>query len=441
MMASLGTDPGLIGVRDMISRLFQPETDGPTEAAVAALFEPCRIGQVAIGNRFVRAGTAEGMVDRRNFASRDLARLVGELARLGVGLIVTGHMFVDRRGQYENDQTAIDTDEAIGPLEAVAAAVHRHGGKIFAQLAHAGSQSVVAGNRPIAPSAVPNVMTGREVPAATSGEIEAAIDAFGAAARRAVAAGFDGVHLHGANGYLLSQFASPLTNRREDDWGGSPEARDRFAIAVTRRIRAELSATHALSVKLGFVDMMDGGLRLDESIRRAKLLEAAGADAFEVSCNLMNSYADNIVPYVAVGPRRAVADLLPHRLFRAPAGEAYYRWIARKLHPAIQVPLVLGGGIRSVSTMADIVSSGDADFIALARPFIRQPDLVRRIEHGLRRRVDCTSCNICIMHSGHHPLQCWRSPRDQLIRHTFMRAAGEFRGGSGQKPRTHSTEA
>jgi 2,4-dienoyl-CoA reductase-like NADH-dependent reductase (Old Yellow Enzyme family) len=412
-------------------------------AAVEVLFEPCRIGQVAIGNRFVRAGTAEGMVDRRNLATGDLARMLGELARLGVGLIVTGHMFVDRRGQYADDQTAIDTDEAIGALEAVVAAVHRHGGKIFAQLSHAGSQSLAVGTRPIAPSDVPNMMTGREVPAATSGEIEATVEAFGAAARRAVAAGFDGVHLHAANGYLISQFSSPLTNRREDAWGGAAERRDRFAIEVTRRIRAELPPARALSVKLGCVDIMAGGLGIDESIRRARLLVAAGADAFEVSCNLMTSYADNIVPYVALTRRRAWADLLPHRLLHAPAAEAYYRWIAQALRPEVQVPLVLGGGIRSMSTMADIVDSGDADFVALARPFIREPGLVRRIEHGLRGTAGCTSCNICIMHSGHHPLQCWRIPRSRLVRHAWFRATGGFRGGigSGQKPRTPTNQA
>ena len=415
----------------------------PGTAAVEALFGPGRIGQVVTGNRFVRAGTSEGMVDHRNLANADLARLLGQLAGLGVGLIITGHMFVDRRGQYDDDQTAIDTDEAVGPLTAVVAAVHRHGGKIFAQLSHAGSQSVAVGNRPIAPSAVPNVMTGREVPAATSGEIEAVVEAFGAAAGRAVAAGFDGVHLHGANGYLISQFCSPLTNRREDRWGGSPERRDRFVIEVTRRVRAELPPTHALSIKLGLIDIMEGGLGFDESIPRARLVCAAGADALEVSLNVMSSYADNIVPYVAVTTRRAVADLLPQRLLRPPAAEAYYRPIARALRPAVQVPLVLGGGIRSVATMADLITSGDADFVALARPFIREPGLVRRIEHGLRGTVDCTSCNLCIMHSGHHPLQCWRMPRSQLARHAFFRITGGFRGGigSGLKPTTLNTKS
>lgn len=423
--------------------MYRTGMAGPGAEAVAALFRPGRIGPVAIGNRFVRAGTAEGMVGPGNRASADMPRLLGELARHGVGLIITGHMFVDRRGQYADDQVAIDTDEAIGPLAAVAAAVHRHGGKVFAQLSHAGSQSVAAGSRPVAPSAVPNVMTGRLVPAATSAEVEAVIEAFGAATRRAVAAGFDGVHLHGANGYLISQFSSPLTNQREDGWGGSPQRRDRFAAEVTRRVRAELPPTYGLSVKLGFADMMKGGLGLDESVPRARLLAAAGADAFEVSCNLMSSYADNIVPYVAVTTRRAVADLMPHRLLRAPAAEAYYRWIARAVGPAVQVPLVLAGGIRSVATMADVVTSGDADFVALARPLIREPGLVRRIEQGLRGTVACTSCNLCIVHSGHHPLQCWRVPRSQLARHAFFRVTGGFRGGtgSGQKPTLPRTEA
>jgi 2,4-dienoyl-CoA reductase-like NADH-dependent reductase (Old Yellow Enzyme family) len=157
----------------------------------------------------------------------------------------------------------------------------------------------------------------------------------------------------------------------------------------------------------------------------------------------MSSYADNIVPYVAVTTRRAVADLLPQRLLRPPAAEAYYRPIARALRPAVQVPLVLGGGIRSVATMADLITSGDADFVALARPFIREPGLVRRIEHGLRGTVDCTSCNLCIMHSGHHPLQCWRMPRSQLARHAFFRITGGFRGGigSGLKPTTPNTKS
>src|SRR5205823_9760458 len=125
---------------------------------------------------------------------------------------------------------------------------------------------IAAENGQRAPSAIPSVRTGRNVRGAEPEEIEEVIGAFAAAARRAAEAGFDGVHVHGANGYLISEFSSPLTNRRADEWGGSPEKRDRFALEVVRRIRAELPAHMALTMKIGLVDAVPepGGLGLEE---------------------------------------------------------------------------------------------------------------------------------------------------------------------------------
>jgi len=382
------------------------------------------------------------MVDTRGIVTAEFVSLLENLAANDVGMVITGHMFVDRRGQYDADQTAIDSDDAIGALHRATEAVHRRGGKIFGQLAHAGSQSVVRGNRPIAPSQVPNAMTGREVPEATALDIESTADAFAAGARRAVEAGFDGVHIHGANGYLISEFSSPIANRRDDEWGGSAERRDRFALEVVRRVRAVVPPTVALTMKLGLVDMTEGGLELEESVPRAQRLIASGVDAIEVSCNLMRSYADNIVPYVAVDRRRAVGDLLPHRIFRKPPSQAYYRDWCKVLRSAVAVPLILGGGLRTPDVMADIIESGDADFVALARPFIREPDLVRTFETGREQPVACTSCNLCITHSGHHPVQCWRTPRTRLVAHALYRMRGGFRSGigSGQLPRLPSAD-
>jgi 2,4-dienoyl-CoA reductase-like NADH-dependent reductase (Old Yellow Enzyme family) len=160
------------------------------------------------------------------------------LARHDGGLIFTGHMFCERRGQYERGQTAIDSDERIPGLRRLASAVHHKSGKIFAQITHAGSQSLMPGNQPLAPSPVANAMTGRGVAEASPIEIEAAGEAFGRAASRAVEAGFDGVHIHGANGYLTSEFLSPVTNRRTDAWGGSAEDRDRLALEIVGRRQA-----------------------------------------------------------------------------------------------------------------------------------------------------------------------------------------------------------
>ncbi len=353
------------------------------------------------------------------------------LARGGIGLIVTGHMFCHRRGRYEHLQTGIDHEGLIPGLRRLTDAVHRHGGKIFAQIAHAASQSIVAENEPLAPSAIPNVMTGRMVRDASPDEIEEAVRAFAAAARRAAEAGFDGVHIHGANGYLISEFRSPLTNRRTDEWGGSQERRDAFGVAVVRAVREALPAGLGLSMKVGFEDVVDetGGLSVDEAVEGARRFVEAGLDAIEVSSNLMADYERaSIVPYVAVDSRRALEDLLPHRLFKREAPEAYFLPYARRARD-LGTKIILVGGLRRTATMERLLESGDADFVAMARPLIREPELVRKLETGWRGRVECVSCNICLMHEDHHSLRCWRVPRRRLLRHAAYRLGGGFRGG------------
>ena len=409
--------------------------------STSLLLQPGRLGPVDIANRLVRAGTSECMAPPSGDITDAHIALYETLARHGVGLIFTGHMFCERRGQYERGQTAIDADERIPGLTRLAAAVHRQGGKIFAQIAHAGSQSLIAGNRPLAPSPVANAMTGRDVAEASGAEIAATVEAFGQAARRALEAGFDGVHIHGANGYLISEFSSPVTNRRTDGWGGDAAGRDRLALEIVRRVRAAVPRTHGLSMKLGFVDAVAGGLGLDESVPRAGRLVAAGLDAIEVSSNVMLGYADSAMPYVAVDRSRALADLLLHRVLRgAPAREAYFRPWAHALRAKVDTTIVLVGGLRRTETMEEILKSRDADFLALARPFVREPDLVRQLENGRRGRLDCTSCNLCLMHDGYHSLRCWRTPRHRLLHHAVFRLLGGFRHGLGTQPSAPSSD-
>lgn len=405
------------------------------------LFEPGRIGPLPLANRIVRAGTSECMAGPGGQVTDAHIDLYEALARNGVALMFTGHMYVDPRGQYERGQTGIYADNVVPGLARLTSAVHRHGARIFCQIAHAGSQSLVPGHQPLAPSPVSNVMTGRAVGEASDDEIDATIAAFAAAARRAVAAGFDGVHIHGANGYLISEFSSPVANRRTDAWGGSPEARDRFALEIVRRVRAEVPSRCALTMKLGFVDAVAGGLALDESVRRAGRLTAAGLDAIEVSSNLMRGYADSAAPYVAVNPWRALRDLLFHRVVSRPGPEAYFRPWARALRSRVDTTIILVGGLRRTETMEAILASGDADFLALARPFIREPDLVRQLADGRRGQVDCTSCNLCLMHDGYHSLRCWRKPRRRLLQHAAFRLGGGFRHGVGTQPHAPRTAA
>ncbi|MFL5841665.1 MAG: NADH:flavin oxidoreductase, partial [Thermoleophilaceae bacterium] len=302
-----------------------------------------------------------------------------------------------------------------------------HGAPIFAQLAHAGSQSRVQAGEPLAPSAVPNALTGREVRDATEDEIAEATDAFAAGARRAVAAGFDGIHIHAANGYLISEFSSPVANRRTDRWGGSEEARDRFALEVVRAVRSAVGPDLPVTLKLGMVDAVPDGLGLEESVRRAGRLVEAGLDGIEVSCGIMRLATDSARQYVAVDRRRALEDLLVHRVLKEPAAEAYFMPWAQALRRAVDTTIIVVGGMRTTQTMEGVLASGDCDFVAMARPLIREPDLVSQLANGRTGRVDCTSCNICLMHEGHHSLRCWRKPRHRLLAHAVFRLSGGFK--------------
>lgn len=396
-------------------------------ATGSPLFSPGRLGPHTTRNRLVRAGTSESMGTDRGDATPRQAELYEELTRAGTAVITTGHMYCHPRGQYTRRQTGIHADELVPSLRMLPEPVHRHGGLAIAQLAHAGSQSRVRGNEPLAPSPVPNELTGRPVSAGSEAEIEEAIAAFGAGARRAVEAGFDGVHIHGANGYLISEFSSVVTNRREDAWGGSAERRDRFALEVVRAVRAAVPDTMSVTMKLGMVDAVPGGLDLDESIPRARRLVAAGLDAVEVSSNVMRLATDSARQYVAVDRRRALEDLLLHRLHKGPEAEAYFVPWARRLRAEVDTTIIAVGGMRRTQTMSDVVSSGAADFVALARPLIREPQLVAQLANGRTGRVDCTSCNICLLHEDHHTLRCWRTPKRRLLHHAAFRLSGGFK--------------
>ena len=400
---------------------------GPPSHLTSHLFEPGSIGRLAIRNRLVRAGTSETMAGGGGEVTDELVSLYETLARNEVGLIITGHLYCDQRGQYARNQTGIHEDRLVAGLSSLASAIGRHGARVFAQVAHAGSQSRIQGVQALAPSPIPNVLTGRIVPAASPSEIGDAVQAFGGAAGRAAAAGFDGVHIHGANGYLISEFCSGLTNVREDEWGGSPERRDRFALEVVRAVRRAVPPEMPVTMKLGMFDVQPGGLAVSESLDRAERLVSAGLDGIEVSVNAMQRPTDSARRYVAVDRLRAVSDLLPHRLFASPEPEAYFLPLAQALRPRVECRILLVGGLRKAETMNAVLGRGDADFIALARPFIREPELVRELAAGRTGPAECTSCNLCLMHEGHHSLRCWRVPRGRLAQHALYRVRGGFR--------------
>ena len=377
------------------------------------------IGGLRIANRLVRASTSETMATAEGDATEMLASFYGELAAGGVGLILTGHIFVEPRGQASANQPGLYDDGQIAAMRNVTEAVHAAGGIIFAQIGHAGSQTMLPDVDAIAPSATANEMYGRQPRAMSAADIETVVVAFGNAARRAMDAGYDGIHIHGGNGYLISEFSSPITNRRTDEWGGSPDRRSRFFLSVYDAVRAAVGADTPVTARIGLADSIDGGLTVEESVGRAQQLAERGVDGLEPTYGIMHSYLDNIPPYVAVNSGQAAKNVLFQRLVRPKATEAHYRAFARNLKAAVPVPIILVGGIRTTDVMAEILQSGDADFLAMSRPFIREPALVNELSAGRTGMVDCVSCNMCLSHDGSDPLRCWRSSPAAIVAHLY----------------------
>lgn len=376
-----------------------------------------RLGRTDLRNRLVRASTSETMATADGAATPEIEQLYRDLAVGGVGLILTGHIYVDPRGQASPFQWGLHRDDLVASASRVVNAVHNQGGVIFAELGHCGSQSMVPGIRPVAPSIIPNAMYQIMPEEMTDADVHACINAFGAAAARAKQAGFDGIHIHGGNGYLIAEFNSPHTNARSDDWGGDAERRGRFVLEVYRSVRRAVGAEMTITMRLGMADSVPNGLGLTESLARVRLLAEEGLDGIEPTYGIMRSYWENIRPYVAVSASQAVRNLLVQRLVKPAGPEAYYKSFARAIKDTVSLPVILVGGVRTTETIESLISSGDADLVAMSRPFIREPDLAKAMVAGRTGMVDCVSCNMCLVHDGIDPLQCWRRTPVQVLRH------------------------
>lgn len=366
---------------------------------MSVLFEPIEIQGMQLKNRFVRSATHDACSNERGEITDKTIELYSRLAQGGAGLIITGFAYVHRNGQTFLHQTAIDSDSAIPGLKKLANKVHEYNAKIAVQLVHCGRNSSAVrarGETPLAPSFVENDPYFTESHRAmTVAEIEEIIDAFGQAARRAREAGFDAVQLHAAHGYLSSQFLSPRSNRRTDQWGGNLENRMRFHIRVISTIRKVVGQDYPLLIKLGIQDTVEDGLTLDEGCRVAQKLSTSGIDAIEVSEGLEKVRTNHM--------RKDIK-------FRE--GEAYYAAWAKEVKEVVSVPIILVGGMRSFDILERIVQEGYADCISMCRPFIREPYIVHRWQTKDRKPARCISCNLCVERiRGEESLECVQETR------------------------------
>lgn len=341
------------------------------------LFEQTTIGPLRLGNRFVRSATWEGMAAPDGTATPALIGLMARLAKGGLGLIISGHSYVAKVGQAGPGKLGVHDDSMLPGLTSMAAAVHDAGGRIALQLAHAGAEAAqqLTGLQPAGPSAMKN---GSDVEARemSPDDIRATVAAFAAGAARAQRAGFDGVQIHAAHGYLLSQFLSPYFNKRTDEYGGSIQNRARIVVEIVKAIRAAVGPVYPVMIKMNSEDFVEGGMTADESCAVAVMLEQAGISAIELSGG--TRYSGNNTP-VRRGRKQTV----------------YYRDAAARARQRIRVPIMLVGGIRDLATAESLVSTGVADYISLSRPLIREPELINRWREGDTAPASCISCNMC----------------------------------------------
>jgi len=374
------------------------------ETAKSILFEPIKIKNMDLRNRFVRSATYDGCADK-GYVTEKQMNLYTTLAEGGVGLIITGITVVHPSGQISKFQNSISSDESITGFKRLTSAVHDQGAKIAVQLFHAGREARfprLSNRVPIAPSVLevdPHIE--KQYRAMTGNEIWEVVDAFGNGAKRARKAGFDAVQIHGAHAYLLSQFLSPYTNYRDDEWGGSLENRLRIHHEILKDIRRKVGEDYPVLIKIGVQDGFPGGLEFSEGRVAAQYLAESGYDALEISQGLRGPNDENTEFRTKINTLNL---------------EAYYREWCRLIKNQVEVPVMMVGGLRTFKLMEEVIQNGEADFISLSRPLIREPSIINDWKRGDYHRAKCISCNECfesLLKSK--TLECVRLKREKFL--------------------------
>lgn len=313
---------------------------------------------------------SEQLGDRRHAPTPQLATLYGRWARGGCGLAITGNVMVDRRALGEPRNVVLDAESDLNRFRTWAAAGTAHGMATWMQLNHPGRQSPRhLSSQPVAPSAVGmRVARGAfaRPRALTDAEVRDIVERFATAAGLARAAGFGGVQVHAAHGYLVSQFLSPRTNLRDDAWGGTAERRMRFLLELVCAIRAAVGSGFPIGVKLNSADFQRGGFSEEQSMQVVRALEDEGIDLLEISGGTYESAA-----MMGTSARASTRER-----------EAYFLEYAAQVREIASLPLMVTGGFRTARSMADAVAGGVVDMVGLARPLAVEPDLPRAILDG-----------------------------------------------------------
>ncbi len=341
------------------------------------IFTPITIRNYTIKSRLIRSATAERVI-LGNLKERDyLIDTYINLVKGEVGLIITGHIAVHPSGQLYETMPIIGQYINAKLWEDITKEIRKAGGILIAQLNHGGGRCP----EDVEPFCVSKTsvnnreeMIGKEL---TDNEIQILINSFSASAAKAIERGFFGVQIHAAHGYLISQFLSPLTNKRKDKWGGSLENRAAFLINVVKKTRLVIGDKMLLGVKLGAFDDLPNGLTVEETLEIATALEKEGIDFLEIS-----------------GAFRA--DLVKRRVLPG-KNDGYHRDIAKKLKDRLHIPIAVVGGFRSFEFINETLTQGYVDMISMSRPLICEPNLLLLFKEGRAKASKCIGCNRCLL--------------------------------------------
>jgi 2,4-dienoyl-CoA reductase-like NADH-dependent reductase (Old Yellow Enzyme family) len=357
---------------------------------MSILFEPCIFCGLELKNRFVRSATLEGMATEEKTPSELLLTLYGELAKGGVGLIITSAVRADRfwDPSPNSRNLCLDRDELVPDFSRLAKKVHDLGSKVILQL---GTFYRFKGDL-VGPSALPfqGPSGTTTLRALEEGEIATLVKGYGEAGRRAREAGFDAVQINGAHGFPLSRFLSPVFNKRRDRYGGSPEARARIVLEITEAIGNKAGQDFPVLVKMNVSDFTKEGLFLDDGVEVARILSQHGIASIETSGG---ASGQSVTWLGAVDDSKWI--------------EGYFVDYGAAIKQAVNAPVILVGGLRNLKMMEALVGQGKGDLVAMSRPLIREPRILERWRNGDLAPSDCSSCNGCLdlVLSG-HPLQC-----------------------------------
>lgn len=370
------------------------------------LFTPFKLGPVRLRNRVIRSAASEGMCPG-NSPSGNLLKYHRSVAAGGVAMTTVAYASVHRSGLSFTHQLWL-RNEAVEQLRQLTDAVHKEGAACSVQLGHCGNmaKSSVSGVRPLAPTAHINLYGPSFPRKMDKRDIREIVNAYGNAVHLARNAGFDAVEVHAGHGYLISQFLSPYTNTRKDDFGGSLENRMRFLRMVMEEVKRAAGNDLAVLVKINMRDGFPGGMEMEESLEVAGMLERAGVDALVLS----GGFVSKAPMYVLRGamPVKVLAHYLEDRLVKnfirlfgkylipeVPFSEGYFLEEALKFRARLKLPLVYVGGLISRGKIDEALGKG-FELVAIARALIKDPDFINKLLSEELSRSSCDTCNYCI---------------------------------------------